>query len=331
MPTAARLEPLVAGRSVGPLRRDSLGTYWEVALDPYDVIGAWFSAPNVRLSGVQVAVTPEIRAALEKRLSDLGDRVAALGNPPLLEALSNPGFDAPTGQGGPIPGWTPFGGPGIVATLDATTRHNGTHALRLASQGPPGGVASLPFAAPRTGRLSLSVWLRVADAGRQPPLRLTVAGKVGSRDFFRSAWVGQSPEVAGVPGIPAEWTQFYVHVFDLPLENSGYIHLRFELTGPGEVWIDDVQLCELFFTEKERKALVRLLTPADVMLQNGQVGDSLRLLEGYWSRFLVEHVPLPQTPVVQKPEPPASPAGEPAARSARLLDRLKQWSPERLR
>ena len=331
MPTAAQLEPLVAGRSVGPLRRDSLGTYWEVALDPYDVIGAWFSAPNVRLSGVQVAVTPEIRAALEKRLSDLGDRVAALGNPPLLEALSNPGFDAPTGQGGPIPGWTPFGGPGIVATLDATTRHNGTHALRLASQGPPGGVASLPFAAPRTGRLSLSVWLRVADAGRQPPLRLTVAGKVGSRDFFRSAWVGQSPEVAGVPGIPAEWTQFYVHVFDLPLESSGYIHLRFELTGPGEVWIDDVQLCELFFTEKERKALVRLLTPADVMLQNGQVGDSLRLLEGYWSRFLVEHVPLPQTPVVQKPEPPASPAGEPAARSARLLDRLKQWSPERLR
>ncbi len=330
-PVPAQLQPLVAGQSVGPLRRDSLGTYWEVDLEAYDVVGAWFSAPNVRLGGVQVIVAPEIRTALEKRLSDLGDRVAALGSPPLLEALSNPGFDAPPAQAGTIPGWTPFGGPGIVATLDATSRHNGSYALRLASQGPAGGIASLPFAAPATGRLSLSVWLRVADATRQPPLRLAVAGKVGGRDFFRSAWVGHSPERPGVPGIPAEWTQFFVHVFDLPLENTGYIHLRFELAGPGDVWIDDVQLCELFFTEKERKALVRLLTPADVMLQNGQVGDCLRLLEGFWSRFLVEHVPLPQTPVVQKPEAPASPAGEPAARSARLLDRLKQWAPERLR
>ncbi len=331
MPGGTRMEPLVAGRSVGPLRRDTLGTYWDVELEPFDVVGVWFSAPNVRLGSVQVVVAPEIRAALEKRLSDLGDRVAALGSPPLLEALSNPGFDAPPGQGGTIAGWTPFGGPGIVAALDATSRHNGTHALRLASQGAAGGVASLPFPAPATGRLSLSVWLRVADPSRQPPLRLTVAGKVGGRDFFRSAWVGHSPELPSVPAIPAEWTQFYVHVFDLPLENTGYIHLRFELTGPGEVWIDDIQLCELFFTEKERKALVRLLTPADLMLQNGQVGECLRLLEGYWSRFLVAHVPLAQTPVVQKPEPPGSPAGEPGARSARLLDRLKNWAPERLR
>lgn len=331
LPDGARLEPLVPGRSVTPLRRDSQGTYWDVELEPFDVVGAWFSAPNVRLGSVQVGVAPEIRAALEKRLSDLVDRVAALGRPPLLEALSNPGFDASPGQAGGIPGWISFGGPGITAALDAATRHNGTHALRLTSQGATGGVASLPFPAPATGRLSLSVWLRVADARRQPPLRLTVAGKVGGRDFFRSAWVGQSPELPNVPAIPADWTQFYVHVFDLPLENTGYIHLRFELTGSGEVWIDDVQLCELFFTEKERKALVRLLTPADVMLQNGQVGDCLRLLEGYWSRFLVAYVPLAQTPVVQKPEPPSSAAGEPAARSARLLDRLKQWTPERLR
>lgn len=331
LPSGARMEPLVSGRSVGPLRRDNLGTYWEVQLEPFDVVGAWFSAPNVRLDSVQVSVAPEIRAALEKRLSDLGDRVAALGNPPLLDVLSNPGFDAPPVQGGAITGWTPFGGPGIVAALDATRPHHGKHALRLASQGPVGGVASLPFPAPATGRLSLSVWLRVADPSRQPPLRLTVAGNVGGRDLFRSAWVGQSPDLPRVPPIPAEWTQFYVHVFDLPLDNTGYVHLRFELAGPGEVWIDDVQLCELFFTEKERKALVRLLTPADLMLQNGQVGECLRLLEGYWSRFLLAHVPLPQTPVVQKPDLPSGAAGEPAARSARLFDRLKAWAPEWLR
>jgi hypothetical protein len=211
--------------------------------------------------------------------------------------------------------------------LDSTAPLNGKHSVRLASTGPAGGLASHPFAAPATGRLSLSVWLRVADAARQPPLRLTVAGKFQARDFIRSAYVGQAAEARP---IRTDWTQFVVHVTDLPLENLSDLHLRFELTGPGEVWIDDVQLSDLAFRREEGNALMRLLAPAPAMLENGRVGDCLHLLEGYWPRFLVEHVPVAPAAVAQKPEPPASAPKEPA-RSARLIDRVKNLVPERLR
>ena len=63
--------------------------------------------------------------------------------------------------------------------------------------------------------------------------------------------------------------------------------------GPGEVWVHDVQLFDLAFNESELRALYKLLTLADLNLQNGQVGDCMKLLNGYWPRFLMQNVPLP--------------------------------------
>ena len=63
--------------------------------------------------------------------------------------------------------------------------------------------------------------------------------------------------------------------------------------GPGEVWVDDVQVFSLAFNSAEMVELSKMITLADVKLQNGQIGDCLHLLEGYWPRFLEENVPLP--------------------------------------
>jgi len=52
--------------------------------------------------------------------------------------------------------------------------------------------------------------------------------------------------------------------------------------GAGEVWIDDVQVFGLVFEQAELVELSKLITLAEVKLQNGQIGDCLRLLEGYW-------------------------------------------------
>ena len=80
--------------------------------------------------------------------------------------------------------------------------------------------------------------------------------------------------------------------------------------------------------------LSKLITLADVKLQNGQIGDCLHLLEGYWPRFLEENVPLPAG---------AAPAGRDchqaaararrreAARTQRLLNRMKDMLPDSLR
>jgi hypothetical protein len=106
--------------------------------------------------------------------------------------------------------------------------------------------------------------------------------------------------------------------------------------GPGEVWVDDVQIFGLAFSRPELVELSKLITLADVKLQNGQIGDCLHLLEGYWPRFLEENVAL--QPGMLPGGPPADglatkpPAAEekPPERSG-LLNRMKDMLPESLR
>ena len=99
--------------------------------------------------------------------------------------------------------------------------------------------------------------------------------------------------------------------------------------GAGEVWVDDVQLFDMAFTENERRELAKLIMVAEYQLQNRQIGDCVRLLEGYWPRFLEDHVPLEGDPVAQKsPDAPPSP---PAPPRTGLRDRIKNLLPEHLR
>jgi hypothetical protein len=190
------------------------------------------------------------------------------------------------------------------------------------------------FAPPATGRLAVSVWLRTPDAARQPPVRLAIEGRTAGRTLFRVAQFGQAADGPGaVRPIPAEWSQFVIEVNDLPLGSLNAVRVRFEMLGAGEVSIDDVQLCELSFDRREHKELLRLITPADVQLQNGQVADCIRLLEGYWPRFLAEYVRLGETPLTEHAESAAKPARPPqdADRSGGFIDRLKNFVPHRLR
>src|SRR5262249_27947357 len=114
---------------------------------------------------------------------------------------------------------------------------------KIVSEGPVACLVSRPFAPPRTGRLAISVWLKVADAARQPNLRLAVETKVDGRDYYRFATIGQSPEPQQpARPIDAAWRRFIVPFNDLPIESAGQMRVRLDLMGAGQVWADDVQL-----------------------------------------------------------------------------------------
>ena len=106
-------------------------------------------------------------------------------------------------------------------------------------------------------------------------------------------------------------------------------------TLPGEVWIDEVQLYDLLFplsfyekAEQERLELIKLTHAAQSYHESGRLSDCVRLMEGYWPRFLVTHVPVIEQPVARKVEPP--PPEEPE-RSPGFMDRMRSMVPERLR
>ena len=178
----------------------------------------------------------------------------------------------------------------------------------MRSAGPVASLLSRPFAPPSTGRLAISVWLRVADAARQPPLRLALEGKLNGQVFYRCAQVGFGGSGSQAEPIYPEWSRYVSQVDDLPLEGLTSLRVRFDLMGPGEVWIDDVQLYHLLFSRAEMVELSKLISLADVKLQSRQIGDCLHLLEGYWPQFLEENVALPSAPpaaetAASKPKP----------------------------
>lgn len=122
--------------------------------------------------------------------------------------------------------------------------------------------------------------------GPQPPLRLAIQGKLHGRDYYRYGPVGLPPSAGqAADTIRLEWGRFVLPVDDLPLEGLTSLRVRFDLMGPGEVWLDDVQVSGLAFSVPEMVELSKLIMLADVKLQNGQIGDCLRLLDGYWPRF----------------------------------------------
>jgi len=287
-PADCRMEELTGARPIPQRQRDGQQDFWTVDLKPYDLLAVSLSAPDVRFSQPVVRPAQDVEGDLTLRIRELGVRAALLRNAPPLGMLRNPGFEFAAADDGQISGWTICKQPGATIQLDSKTSHGGAQSLRLASNGPCARVVSEPFASPATGRLTLRIWLRVADPNRQPPLRLALEGPMEGGQYFRFAMLGAAP----AKPITAEWAEYLCNFDDLPLEGLGPLRIWLELSGPGEVWIDDAQLFNLYFTNNERVELSKLIALADVKLQNGQISDCIYLLQGYWPRFLEAHVPL---------------------------------------
>ncbi len=331
-PAGCRLKELTGTRQVAPLKREGNETYWTVELAPYDLVAVRLSAPGVRLSEPQVMLPGAVETVLGQRIEELGARAASLRNPPPLVVLDNPGFEREPAGESQLPGWVVTRRPGVTIGPDKLQRRSGDRSAKISSNGPVACLVSRPFSPPATGRLSMSVWLRAESAARQPPLRLALEGKLGAEDYYRFAQVGLALGGAqGVVPIGTSWAQYVFQVDDLPLQRLTQLRVRFDLMGAGEVWLDDVQLFDLCFSSKEVTELSKLITLAHVTLRNGQVGDCVRLLEGYWPRFLEENVPLqpgvvPLAAPTRNPTTSQPPAAKESPRTG-FLDRIRNLLP----
>lgn len=336
-----RIEELTGARKISPLKPDKEGgATWEVQLEPYDLVAVQLSDPAAQLARPQVSWPDDVEQALSLEIRKLGARAAVLRSPPAVKLLDNADFERPSAKNAAIPGWAGTSRDGVLIDLTHASFHGGKQSAVIASNGPIACLVSQPFAAPTTGRLSMTVWLRTETPDRQPPFRLAIEGKLDGRDYYRYAQVGRPPE--GSPPTAAlggQWEQFVFVLDDLPLTGLSPLRVRFDLMGAGQVYIDDVQLNSLAFSQPEIIELSKLITLADVKLQRSQLGDCVRLLEGYWPRFLDENVPLPasvQSASELAKQPPAKKASEekPAAESSDrtgFLDRVKGMIPDSLK
>ena len=152
-------------------------------------------------------------------------------------------------------------------------------------------IRSNTFAGPVTGRLSIAVWLRIKENGVQPPLRLAVDGKSNGKNYYRFGSVGSLSPDPNINQVGSKWKRFAVHFDDLPIEGLSDVRVGFDLMGPGEVQIDNVQIYDRWFDENDAKAITQMLASTGTLLSKPETIDSCRrLLESYWVQFLDRYV-----------------------------------------
>lgn len=296
-------QPLGQRSFTPPSASDSGTVQWHLSLQPYDLMGAVLDHPNVEVADWEVTYAPEVRKQLGELVQGIRARVNELRSPRPLKVLANPGFEADP-QGDEIPGWFYSQRPGVSVSLDAQRPKKGERSLHIRVDQPRtvAWVRSKPFAPPKTGRIFVLAWIRTRDADKQPPLRLAIDGLVNGRPYYRFAPLGvdvhpQTGQPTGQPAqsVPEDWSPspFLLPIDDLPTSGLTELLVGFDLMGPGEVWIDDVQVFDLYFQVNEQDQLLKSVAMADFHLDKGRIADCTEYLEGYWPRFLLEYVPEP--------------------------------------
>ena len=232
-------------------------------LEPLDLVGGELSSGQVQVVSWKVTPPPEAAEKIRAEVRAVTERVGSLNNHVPLAVLANPSFEQPAGEGF-IPGWVQARGEGISVTIDSTSAHTGVNSLHMASRrtnvgaAPNVWVRSDPFPPPTTGRISIFTWIRVAAGAKQPRLRLAVEGKLDGQVYYKLAKVGDGEQGPPVKPLTTNWAPYHFLLTDLPATGLTDLRVGFDLMGEGEVWIDDVEVFDLWFDpDKEHRELTQ--------------------------------------------------------------------------
>ncbi len=290
--TQVQLVPSQASdyRKLGSVHFESaaLGTdsqSWNVELQPYDLQAWKFDDPRLRVGNLAVSVDDVAKADLKQRVRELESRAGNLSIQRPYSQLQNPGFELQDG-GVRIVGWQPRQGALGSISIDRANRHSGNLSLRLKSEDLTGVAAqSHLFPVPQTGQLTVSAFVNVRHFGADAQLRIAVQDQFDGREYQQYAILGNSQLRDD------GWTRIELPLNDVPIDEDMELRLQFHLTGDAEVLVDDVELLDLRFDDARRRTLVTRIHGANKALEKGQVIDCLRVVDDYWYRYLLEHVP----------------------------------------
>lgn len=332
-PTACVAEPL--GDHSAPQFSPSGGgrTTWLLELDPYDVAAIVCSANDTRVANWSVKIRGDSLPELTNMVQQFRVRVDQLVRFQPVQVIPNPDFEQPA-QPGQIPGWRFSRNPGVIVDIDSAAAMQGKQSLhfKVAENKTLGWISSQPFPLPRTGRISVQAWIRTREAERQPPLRMSINGQLaGGQPYYRWSALGTDvdsrtllPSGRKARAVPTHWvaSPFLLHLTDLPATAGSEISVRFDMLGAGEVWIDDIQISDVYFEDSEQKELLKNVAYARFQLQKGALVECQRFLQGFWPQFVLEYVPPPrlaQTPTstLIPPEAEKSTSKVPEEKSSR--------------
>jgi hypothetical protein len=324
LPAGGDWAPL-GDRSAGMWKLTGGSGIWTIRFEPFDLVGGQLSTGMAEILSIHSQVPSAAVAQLQEHISELVARTAKLKDPSPWNRLENPGFESPAVDSR-IPGWEHTTADGIAIRLDSASRRSGTTALMMHSAGSVASIRSHVFDPPETGRLSLKVWLKTDRQAPWPALRLAIEGRFRDQPYYRYAAL---QERVAVDTREDDWSPILLHIDDLPAAGLDQLRARFDLVGPGTIWLDDVQLYDLSFTAYERQQLSKIIALADLQLREDRVGDCARTLQRYWPQYILAHSEPSERQLASVPERPplVQPASPPPERKPNVLDRMRRLVP----
>lgn len=306
---------------------------WAAPLGPYEISVVRIPIAGGKVINVQTSGATA-SAELLAKLADLNNR--DLTAPSNYDVLTNPSFE-PLAGGGRVTGWHLSADRGKTALeLDATNAQDGKTCLYFRSVGQSATVESDEFPPTPTGQLAMTVYARGQNLAPGTELRLVVELERDGQPYRRAARVPAEE----IQRADSQWGQpFAIFVPDLPLQSRGKMRIAFELTGPGDVWLDNVKLYNLLFpltfygnSQGEYYQLSKQIHAAKSAFEAGQTTDCSRIIDGYWPRFILAYRPPNQPKVAERIVPKASPispaqSNQGQEASPGFGDRLKRFVP----
>jgi len=304
------VNPLPLGGGAARLLPPANGNRWIVTLQPYDLQAVFIRGDDANVVNWSVEPDAKMRSENLKLVQEVGNRIHSLRTPVALTDLANADFEQPAVDG-VIPGWE-YGTNGkwtsVEVRTDAVNAGHGNHSLYMKVTASDAGrplvwVRSKNFSIPKTGRFAIQALIRTRNANQQPPLRMSVDLLLDGKPV-RGGYIPvplgvdvdddlRQPTGNPVPPVSSQW-QLVVGQFDDRLvEGPNEVSIGFDLMGPGEVWIDDIRVFDTYFSPNEQNKLQKNVAMVKSDLERGKLLECQRYLNGYWPRFLLEHVQPP--------------------------------------
>lgn len=303
----------------------------DVELAAHETVAWQFNGPGVRVNGVRTEPAVDARRELAEALDDLQSRDTTQRR--VYEQVVNPSFERDLkGTDAAVAGWTL--GPG--ATTVEETAIDGAACIGLRSSDTRSAVVtSDPFPLPTTGQLVLGLQVSASDPTSQASLQIELEEVDGP--YRKAALLEASQLKSDLGDDDSQWLPVMFPVDDLPLDSAGELRLRFTLSGPGELQIDDLRLEDLVLPldgyeavdlRSERFAVVRLLTAAENALRDGRLEACREHIESYWAGFLIENFPRrDESPTLADSEETPDDTAEDADATPSIGQRLRGYLP----
>ncbi len=297
----------------------------DMQLEPYDIAGGIVVAKQFKPIDFKTTLDSGIASHLQNRIARIKQKLDHVDLTTPLRSIRNSDFEY--SESGKPSVWRFDANKAQNVKLSTSNSYQGRQHLELSSSGTVVWLRSNSIPPPKTGRLSLTVWLRTDDPQNQPPLRLAIQGKHHGHEYYRFANIGSLVPDGKSNQLTTRWKKYVVHFNDLPTENLTDLQIGFDLMGKGQVWLDYVQIFDRWFDEYDRKVIAQTVALASYQLVNqGDMNGCLQLLESYWPKFIETYI----GNEANNKNATASPSDSEKPKTSSLLQRVRDGIPDRI-